>query len=45
MIKHIKILLNPDADTFEEMIPHYIVGCTGLIFVVFMLLVKVVTGA
>ena len=45
MLKHIKILLNPDADTFSEMVPHYIVACTGALFVLAMFLVKVVTGA
>jgi hypothetical protein len=45
MIKHIKILLKPDADTFKEMIPHYIVACTVLFFVLFMVAVKITTGA
>lgn len=45
MIKHIKILLNPDADTVKEMIPHYIVAMTGLLFVVVMMVLKIATGA
>jgi len=45
MIKHIKILCNPDADTLNEMVPHYIVTMSGIAFVLVMLIVKVVTGA
>jgi len=45
MIKHIQILLNPDADTVKEMIPHYIVAMTVLAFVLFMTAVKIATGA
>ena len=45
MIKHIKILINPDADTVKEMVPHYIVAMSGIAFVLMMLIVKVATGA
>jgi len=45
MIKHIKILLNPDADTAKEMIPHYIVTMTGLAFILVMMAIKIATGA
>lgn len=45
MIKHIKILLNPDADTFNEMIPHYIGIMCGLLFIGGLVIVKIVTGA
>jgi hypothetical protein len=45
MIKHIKILLNPDADTVKEMIPHYIVAMTGLAFILVMMAIKIATGA
>jgi hypothetical protein len=45
MIKHIQILLNPDADTAKEMVPHYIATMSGIAFVLVMLIVKVVTGA
>jgi len=45
MIKHIQILLNPDADTFNEMVPHYIVAMCGLLFIGFLVIVKIVTGA
>lgn len=45
MIKHIKILVKPDTDTFSEMVPHYIVIMCGLLFIGGLLIVKVVTGA
>jgi hypothetical protein len=45
MLKHIKIIMNPDADTLNEMVPHYIVTMCGIIFVLMMLIVKVATGA
>lgn len=45
MIKHIKILLNPDADTLNEMIPHYIGIMCGLLFIGGLVIVKIVTGA
>ena len=45
MIKHIKILLNPDADTFSEMVPHYIGIMCGLLFIGFLVIVKIATGA
>jgi hypothetical protein len=45
MIKHINILLNPDADTVKEMIPHYIVAMTVLAFILVMMAIKIATGA
>jgi hypothetical protein len=45
MIKHIQILLNPDTDTLSEMVPHYIVTMCGLLFIGFLVIVKIVTGA
>ena len=45
MLKHIKIIMNPDTDTQNEMVPHYIVTMCGLLFIGFLVIVKIVTGA
>jgi len=45
MIKHIQILLTPGTDTKMEMVPHYIVTMCGLLFIGFLVIVKIVTGA